>query len=151
MIDWYYLTLLAVFCYGVQHFLYKIAAHKKCNTSWVMVAYMLTMSILSCIGIVIAEEKFGNLWYVLLFAVLNAVFFLSSTITRIESLKHVASIIAYPITRMNTVLVIIFSFFYFQDVLSFFQYIGIALAIFVIFLLSNVKKQEKIVEKNFRL
>lgn len=151
MTDWFILTIIALFCYGLQNFLYKVSAEEKCNTAWTTFSFMITVAFFSSILFFVLKESIGNLYFLLIIAFLNAVTFLITTITRIEALKHVATSVAYPIIRIGLVLVVIFSIFYFKDSLSIYQGLGIILAIFVILILVRQSSEEKIIQKNFKL
>lgn len=150
MLSWYALTLIALLCYGAQYFLYNVSAKRKCNTAWTTTSFMITVAILSSILFFVQKEHVENFFILLLVSLLNAIFFVGTTITRIEVLKHISISIAYPIIRMSTVFVVLFSLLYFKDKLSIYQGIGIILAILVFSVLAQQDEDEKIVQKNFK-
>lgn len=149
--DWYILALISLFCYGITHFLYKVSAEKRCNTAWTSFSFMLTVAVLSSILFFVFKESVTNIYLLLLIAFINATTFFTSTITGIEALKHIPTTVAYPLIRLSTAVVVIFSILYFKDKLSFYQIIGIVLAFVVILILTRQNYKEKIKHKDFRL
>ena len=47
--SWYTFAIIALFLMGVQRFLYKVSAEKRCNTAWTTFSFMATVAILSSI------------------------------------------------------------------------------------------------------
>jgi drug/metabolite transporter (DMT)-like permease len=129
--------------------MYKLSAFRKCNSALTTLSFMITVAILSVVAFFITHGKIENAWLILLFGILNSIFFLITTITRMEALKHIPTSVSYPIIRMGTIIVVIFSLIYFKDSLSYYQILGIILALVVIFILSKNEEKEK--TKNFKL
>ncbi len=151
MIGWYALAVIALFCYGIQNFLFKVAAEKKCNSAWVSFSFMASVAVFSIIALLALGEDVLSWNALILFSFFNAVTFFASTITRIECLKHISASIALPVIRMSTLIVVIFSVIYFKDSMSYAQAAGILLAIAVVIFLSSPSKKERVQEKNYRL
>lgn len=149
--NWYSLSLIVLFLYGIMYFLYKVSAEKRCNTAWTTFSSMTTVFVLSSIFFFTSGGSVINIRFLLLISLLNAVFFLATTIAQMEALKHVPTSITYPIVRLNTVIVVLFSIIYFKDNLSIYQIGGIILAIAAIQILTRQDKGAKIEHKNFRL
>ncbi len=142
-------TFIALFAFGIQTFLYKVSAARKCNTAKTTLSFMMTVSILGLIFWVYTKQPIGNIKFLILFAVINAITFLATTTTRINALKYIPTSISYPIIRVSTIFVVAFSLFYFKDSLSYYQFVGIILAVAVVFILYKNDKQDKI--KNFKV
>jgi drug/metabolite transporter (DMT)-like permease len=141
-------TFIALFAFGLQTFLYKVSAARKCNTALTTLSFMITVSILSLFFWVYTKQPLGNIKYLIIFAIINAIFFLITTATRINALKYIPTNISYPIIRVSTIFVVAFSLFYFKDNLSYYQFAGILAAILVVFILYKNDKEDKI--KNFK-
>jgi len=141
-------TFIALFAFGIQTFLYKVSAARNCNTSRTMLSFMLTVFILSLGFWIYTKQPLGNIKFLIFFAIINAVFFLATTTTRINALKYIPTSISYPIIRVSTIFVVAFSIFYFKDSLSYYQFAGIILAISVVFVLYKNDKKDRI--KNFK-
>jgi drug/metabolite transporter (DMT)-like permease len=135
--SWYTFAIIALFLMGTQRFLYKVSAEKRCNTAWTTFSFMATVAILSSILFIVLEETATNLQFLCFIALINSAAFLLATVTHIEALKHIPTSIAYPIIRLSAVLVVIFSILFLGDRPSFYQVIGIALAMVVIVLLTR--------------
>jgi drug/metabolite transporter (DMT)-like permease len=135
--SWYTFAVIALFLMGTQRFLYKVSAERRCNTAWTTFSFMATVAILSSILFLVFEETITNLRFLCLIALINSAAFLLATVTHIEALKNIPASVAYPIIRLSAVFVVIFSILFFKDRLSFYQIIGIVLAMVVIVLLTR--------------
>ena len=134
--SWYTFAIIALFLMGMQRFLYKVSAEKRCNTAWTTFSFMATVAILSSILFIVLKETATNLQFLCLIALINSAAFLLATVTHIEALKNIPASVAYPIIRLSAVLVVIFSILFFKDRPSFYQVIGIILAMVVIVVLT---------------
>jgi drug/metabolite transporter (DMT)-like permease len=137
MSSWYTFAILALFLMGTQRFLYKVSAERNYNTAWTTFAFMATVSVLSSMLFVALDEPIKNIEFLLVIALLNSGAFLVATVTHIESLKHIPASIAFPVIRLNVVIVVLFSIYYFNDHPSLYQGIGIVLAITAIVILTR--------------
>lgn len=137
MTNWYIFAIMALFFMGTQRFLYKVSAEKKCNTAWTTFSFMATVSVISTTLFFVQGATVENIGFLLFIACLNSFSFLIATIAHIEALKNVPAGVAYPIIRLNVVIVVIFSIIYFNDRPSAYQIIGIFLAIAVIVALAK--------------
>lgn len=149
--NWYGLALIALLCYGIVYFLYKVSAEKKCNSAWTTFSSMITVLILSSILFFTFRSPITNLYFLLFIALLNAVFYLATTMTQMEALKHISTSIVYPVVRLSIVIAVIFSIIYFKDKLSIYQIAGIILAIVAIQILTKQNREERPKHKNFKL
>ncbi len=138
MQNWFVLTLMAFFLFGIQRFLYKVSAERNCNTAWTSFAFMGTVTVLSTLFFFALGQSAHNLKFLLVVALINSLSFVSGTIATIEALKYISTSVAYPIIRLNTAIVVIFSIWYFGDRLSSFQIAGIIIAVIVILLLTGL-------------
>jgi drug/metabolite transporter (DMT)-like permease len=138
MQNWFLLTLMALLLFGIQRFLYKVSAERNCNTAWTTFAFMGTVTIFSTLSFWALGQSVHNLRFLLLISLINSISFVSGTIATIEALKYISTSVAYPLIRLNTAIVVIFSIWYFGDRLSIFQITGIIIAITVILLLTRL-------------
>jgi len=137
MDGWYLYTLFALMAFGLQRFLYKVSAERKCNTAWTTFTFMGTVTVLSTFFFFSLDETVTGISFLIVISLINSISFLCGTITTIEALKYVSTSIAYPLIRLNTAIVVIFSIIYFKDNPSMYQIAGILLAITVICLLTR--------------
>ena len=132
MASWYYFSLIALILFGIQRFLYKVSANWKCDTAATTVTFMVTVSLLGILFFFIRHERLEHTTYLLVVSCINGTAFVIGTISTIEALKYISGNVVYPLTRLGTVIVVIFSIFYFSDEPSLFQCIGLIIAIPVI-------------------
>jgi uncharacterized membrane protein len=111
---------------------------------------MTTVTLLSAAFFFLRGEAISNTKMLWLTAALNSASFLVGTITHIEALKHIPASVVYPVIRLNMVIVVIFSLFYFHDRISLYQGVGIALAIAVILILTRDMDDNKTGYGNIR-
>jgi drug/metabolite transporter (DMT)-like permease len=143
MANWYFLSILALILMGTQRFLYKVSAERHCATAWTTFSFMATVTLISVIFLLVVREPVLDHRMLWITALWNSAAFVLGTVTHIEALKHIPSSIAYPVIRLNMVLVILFSIFYFDDRLSLYQIAGMVMAIAVIVLLTREAEQER--------
>ncbi|MGE5842442.1 MAG: DMT family transporter [Deltaproteobacteria bacterium] len=141
MTNWYVLSIVALVLMGVQRFLYKVSAERECDTSWTTFSFMATVTVLSVVFFISLEQTVSDTRVLLLTAGINSASFVLGTITHIEALKHVPSSVAYPIIRLNMVVVVLFSMLFLNDRVSLNQVMGILLAIAVIVILTRDAEQ----------
>lgn len=137
MNSWYVYTIIALLAFGIQRFLYKVSAVRKCNTAWTTFAFMGTVALFGSLSFFIVKETVPNILFLFFISLVNSASFLAGTMATIESLKHISMGIAYPIIRLNTGIVVVFSILYFKDSLSAYQIAGIIMAISVILILTR--------------
>lgn len=143
MANWYVLSLVALVLMGMQRFLYKVSAERKCNTAWTTFSFMATVTVLSAIFFLALKEPVSDARMLILTALINSASFVLGTVTHIEALKHVPSSVVYPIIRLNMVVVVLFSILFLHDHVSLQQVLGILLAIAVIVILTRDAEEGK--------
>jgi drug/metabolite transporter (DMT)-like permease len=114
---------------GIQGFLYKVAAERRCDTAKTTFIFMATVAVLSFIFWAYLREPMGNLATLTILAFVNSLTFLAATMSFIEALKFVSATTAYSVARLNLVIITIFSFVWFHDRLSMYQISGIVIAL----------------------
>ncbi|OPY85248.1 MAG: 4-amino-4-deoxy-L-arabinose-phosphoundecaprenol flippase subunit ArnE [Syntrophus sp. PtaU1.Bin208] len=148
--NWFFLTMVCFFLYGIQRFLYKVSAERNCNTAWTTLSFMGTVALLSAVCWFASDETLINPTWLLALAVINSLTFFIDTVVTIEALRYLPTNIVYPMTRLNAVLVVLFSIVYFKDSLNGYQIAGIVLAIGVILTLTRFSEEERRESRNFR-
>jgi drug/metabolite transporter (DMT)-like permease len=137
MTTWYAFSLAALVLLGMQRFLYKVSAERKCPTPWTTFSFMATVTVLSTISFIVLKESISDAKMLLVTALLNSASFVLGTVTHIEALKHVPASVVYPILRLNMVVVVLFGVFILDDQVSLHQVLGILLAIAVVLILTK--------------
>ncbi|MEJ2724965.1 MAG: DMT family transporter, partial [Deltaproteobacteria bacterium] len=74
----------------------------------------------------------------------------AGTITHIEALKHIPASVVYPVIRLNMVIVVLFSLFFFHDRVSVYQALGMGLAVAVILILTRDMDDKRAGYRNIR-
>jgi drug/metabolite transporter (DMT)-like permease len=148
--NWFTLTVICLFLYGIQRFLYKVSAERNCNTAWTTLSFMGTVALMSTCLWFNSDEVLKNLPWLLILSLINSLTFFADTIVTIEALRYLPTNVVYPMTRMSAVLVVIFSVVYFRDQLNPYQVMGIILAIGVILTLTRFTEEEKRGNSNLR-
>jgi drug/metabolite transporter (DMT)-like permease len=143
MDNWYTQAIIALILMGTQRFLYKVSAERNCNTAWTTFSFMATVALLSSVLFFFRSEPVPNIAYTLIIGILNSCAFLVATMTHIEALKRLPSSVVYSIIRLNVVVVVLFSIFYFQDRPTISQIAGIMLAVAVILILTRQPEAEE--------
>jgi len=137
MTTWYAFSLAALVLLGMQRFLYKVSAERKCPTPWTTFSFMATVTVLSAICFLALKESISDSRMLLVTALLNSASFVLGTVTHIEALKHVPAGVVYPILRLNMVVVVLFGVFILDEQVSVHQVLGIVLAMVVILILTR--------------
>ena len=150
MAGWYVYAILALVLLGFQRFLYKVSAERQCNTAWTTFSFMATVAVLSSTLFFILGEPVSNVKFLIFIALINSLTFVIATISQIEALKNIPSSIAYPVIRLNAVLVVAFSILFLKDHLSVVQGVGIVLALMVIVILAVGINDRETHGKNIR-
>ncbi len=137
MDHWYFFSTIALLLLGVQRFLYKVSAERRCNSAWTSFSFMGTVAVLSTIVFFAMDERVRSISFLLFIALANSLTFFIATISNMEALKHIPAGVAYPVIRLNAAVVVIFSIFYFGDQLSLHQWLGILLAMGTVVILAR--------------
>ena len=137
MEQWYTLAVVALFFLGVQRFLYKVSAERRCNSAWTSFSFMGTVAFLSTVLFFALDETVHDTGFLLFIALANSLTFFMATMSNMEALKRIPVGVAYPIIRLNAAIVVIFSIFYFGDNLSVYQGMGILLALVAVVILAR--------------
>ena len=137
MSSWFGYSLIAFFLMGIQGFLYKVAAERRCDTARTTFIFMATVAILSSILWAYLREPVGNLTTLIILALVNSLSFLVATMTFIEALKFIPATTAFSLARLNLVILTIFSVAWFHDRLSPYQMSGIAIALTAMLILTR--------------
>jgi drug/metabolite transporter (DMT)-like permease len=138
MHEWYPYALVALVLMGAQRFLYKVSAAKGCSTPLTTFSFMGTVALLSGILYAVSPVSVDNPSWLAAIALANSAAFFTATMAHIQALKSVPSAVAYPVIRMNIVLVILFSVTFLGETLSPGQWVGLALAVPAVLVLAGM-------------
>ena len=139
MLNWYVFALLGFSLIGLQRFLYKVAANRGHSPSRATFSFMLTVALISGIIYILRPTPLASPWLLLLFAVINSASFVSATLSHIRALHHIPASVAYPVIRMNILLVLLFSVIALSERLSQVQWMGVGLSLLALLFLSGIQ------------
>ncbi|MCK9275640.1 MAG: DMT family transporter [Syntrophales bacterium] len=148
MNTWFLYSIAALALFGIQRFLYKVSAEEKCNTALTTFSFMGTVALISFFFFISGKWETDSFCLLFCLALINGLTFLTSTISTMEALKHIPTMKAMPLIRLNTAAVVILSVILFKDRLSAFQVAGIIIAIAVIVILARQPSFAAEKEKN---
>ena len=148
--NWFFLTMVCFFLYGIQRFFYKVSAERNCNTAWTTLSFMATVALLSAFLWFNSAETLRNPTWLIILSVINSLTFFIDTVVTIEALRCLPTTIVYPMTRMSAVLVVLFSVAYFHDRLNTYQVMGVMIAIGVILTLTRFSEEDRRERQNLR-
>lgn len=132
--SWFPLALVAFACYGVQNFLYKAATRRGIPASELLISFCCIACIL-CAGISlllpVARMDWGPFF---LISASSAVTFWITIRSRLEALKYLDGSVVFPVVRMQSAVLVIYSLVFLGEVLNSRQMFGVLLALTVIVL-----------------
>ncbi|MFW6314989.1 MAG: EamA family transporter, partial [Desulfohalobiaceae bacterium] len=134
--SWYLFSLLALLLIGSQRFLYKVAAARDCSTFRTTFAFMATVALLAAAAFAWLRPEVPSWGFLAIISLLNSLTFASATLCHIQALKYVPASVAYPLIRMNIVLVVLFGVLFLQESLSWTQVLGLIFSLAAVWALS---------------
>jgi drug/metabolite transporter (DMT)-like permease len=137
MTGWFPFALAALLLMGTQRFFYKVAAERSCDTAVTTLSFMATVTFISAAIFFLRGASVPDLSFLLLVGLANSLAFLLATVSHIEALKKLPARIAYPLIRLDAVLVVVISFLFFHEQVFGRQQIGIALALAAVLLIAR--------------
>lgn len=137
MTGWFACALAALLLMGVQRFLYKVAAERSCDTLLTALSFMATVTVISTAAFFAGGAEVKDLRALLLAGFANSLAFLAATLSHIEALKRLPAAIAYPLIRLDAVLVVVISIVFFHESMLGRQGIGIFIAVFAALLVAR--------------
>ena len=138
---WFELAVLSMLAYGLLDFLFKVAEENKLDFSNVLLYYYWTAAFVAFTLFVLFPEPILNFPFLAFIAVGQVSLYLMSNVLKLESLRHLKSVVAYPLFALHGVAAAILAFLFLNESLSGLQSLGIAVSVIAILLL--VEKHHK--------
>lgn len=142
---WYLASILSLVFFSLQYFLYKVAAEKNADSKLVTFSFMATVTVLGLIVYFFQQTTILDAAKLFYFAFAAGGTFLLATLLRLQSLKFIPASVAFLIFDFKVIAIALISIYYFKDVLTVWQLLGIVL-IFIAGLLI-IQKQTGETEK----
>jgi drug/metabolite transporter (DMT)-like permease len=137
MTGWFPFAVTALVMMGSQRFLYKVAVERSCSTVVTTLSFMGTVTVVSATAFFLRGAVVEDIPYLLCVSLVNCLAFLGATLAHIEALKRLPAAIAYPLIRLDAVLVVLISLVFFHDRILGRQGLGIVLALAAAFLIAR--------------
>lgn len=136
MESWLIFSIASIFLAGIYSFLIKVAAMKNYNPSMVTGYGYLAGAVFAGIFLFLEWLQILDIKAIMVFAFINVLFYFFSTLTRIESMKNIDSVLFFPIFKtVSPILVTLAGIFLFHETLTTKEIIWIILWISVPLLL----------------
>ncbi len=136
MESWLIFSIASIFFAGIYSFLIKVAAMKNYNPSMVTGYGYLAGAVFAGIFLFFEWLQISDIKAIMVFAFINVLFYFFSTLTRIESMKNIDSVLFFPIFKtVSPILVTLAGIFLFHETLTAKEIIWIILWISVPLLL----------------
>jgi len=134
---WYVYSLSALLLLGSQRFLYKVAAAGNCSTFRTTFVFMATVAVLASTVTLSRWPEIDAPGFLVFISLANSLTFTSATLCHIQALKYVPAAVAYPLIRMNIVLVVLFAVFFLQESLAPQQVLGLLFSLATVWILGR--------------
>jgi len=124
--------------YGLLNFLFKVAAEKGYTADLLVNLVGLTVSVLAFGTLIVTTENPLTQFTrpVLTYALFNGLFFALGSLAKFGALKKAPAAIVFPLNRLNTVLVMLVGFLFFQEAPRPMQIAGMVMGIGVLVLIT---------------
>ena len=148
--DWYILAIISMLIFGVQHFLFKVAAQRGHSSIRLNTVFMLTVAVLSGIFYLSTNGSVNGGLFII-FVIGNAATYMLANICKIESFRITKATIAAPIAKLYMAITPILAFFIFRERISSLQIIGLCVATFAIVILGRNDGKVSVSKRNLKL
>lgn len=143
-------ALVATVMAGIQVFSQKVVAHERRDSAFNGVLGFGISALISGVAFVTVFEFPAQLTTVVLISAFSGILMCASAYYRIESLKHLDSVIYFPINKVLGPLAVVFiGIFFLQERLSAMQILGVLLSVSVPLLLISSSEEHR--QRNLRL
>ncbi len=140
---WFALALIAMTCFGLQNFLLKVAGERKYDSKITVFSFFFVGAILAIIIFLASPLEVTNLPFLVGIAIIQVTFFLTASLLKLESMKHTASLRAFPIFGTHGAITALLAITLLGEVISIQGIIGIFFSLFAILILMEGEKVGK--------
>lgn len=145
MEPWFIFALISALGAGLYSFSSKISAHLKFHSAQVTMYSTVSATVLSGIYALVVSADTSSVFLILSIAVIDAVAYGVVAITRIDALKHIDSMIFFPLYKViSSILAVPLGILFFSDVISTNEFLGIGIGLLApIFLITKKEKERQ--------
>lgn len=144
METWLIYAIISIFFAGIYSFLVKVASQRHYNPSLITGLWYVYWALFSGIYLFFTDINWNNLELLLLISSVQVIFYFFSTITRMESMKNIDSVLFFPIFKtVSPILVTVSGLIIFQESLNLKEIIWILVWITVPLLLISTHEKKR--------
>jgi drug/metabolite transporter (DMT)-like permease len=144
METWLIYAIASIFLAGIYSFLVKVASHKHYSPSLITGYWYLSAAVFSGVYLLYTDINWDNLGILIAISSIQVVFYFFSTLTRMESMKNIDSVLFFPIFKtISPILVTVSWLLIFQEALSIKEIIWILVWITVPLLLISTHEKKR--------
>lgn len=129
MTGWFPYAVAALLLMGTQRFLYKVATERNCDTALTTLSFMATVTAISAAAFFLRNGEVTDLRFLFLVGLANSLAFLVATVSHMEALRSLPAGVAYPLIRLDVVVIVLISLILFHERIHDRQVAGIVLAV----------------------
>lgn len=149
METWLIYAIISIFAAGIHNFLLKVATEKNYNGSLTSLVWYSIWAVIAFFYFLYTGGKIDGWEWMIYFAFGNVLFYFLSMLTRMEGMRNIDTVIFYPLYKtISPVLVTLVSFFFFQEVLTPKEWVGILIWILIPLML--ITSNENKIQKNLK-
>lgn len=134
---WFELSIAALVLYGVQGFVLRTAAHRRCNAAAVMLFFLLAAGGLALVAYRFSGSPAVLTPLLLAYAVANAALYVIRQISKIEAMKLVPGVVALPVAASQGLFTALLGIALLQEHVSALQLFGVVISFASIVLIAS--------------
>lgn len=150
-LSWLTLSLLAFTGFGLQNFLYKVAAMRGQRSHAVTFYFVLISTVVLWILLLASELPLSFSPIVVVLASFDAILFYGTTLTRIEALRYIPVHLAFPLLRVSTLLVALFGVTFFNEPATWQLGLAVILLLVAAYLIACERRDDSAISLNYKL
>lgn len=132
---WLLITFFSMALYGIQEFLFKTAERNGCDEEITILTFFFTVGVLALLFSFLTGEATLNLNTVLFFGISQATFALFAFILRLEALKKIPSVSAFPLFGLSAFFSALLGITFLGETLSLIHALAIFLSVLAVLVL----------------
>lgn len=147
--DWFLLSIVGMILYGAQNFVYKVVAEKRLNSGLVLRSSFAAGAVFSGIFLFLGSGLEYSI-DIMIFAIVQATFYLVSRYVQIESFKRLPAVVVLPISRIHFAMTAALGIVILKEAYTLNTILGILLFLAVMLILSGNDSSDGVKKKDFR-
>lgn len=141
---WFWLAIASMLAYGVLDFLFKVAERRQADFPTLLLYYYWTAALLAFGLFALFPSPIPDFAFMAFFALAQVSFYLTANALKLESLRRVKAVLAYPLFALSGVASAVLAALFLGERLQPLGYAGIALSVVAILLLIENHRHVKL-------